>query len=426
MNGYLLALLVILPGVCGLRITVDRLNLRRLNENLPEEFADCCDRQHYARSRQYERDRIRFSSVVDAVVTTLTVAFILAGGFNTIDTVARSALQADIVRGLFFTGIVLLGSHLVHIPVAAFATFSIEARYGFNKTSPKTFVLDILKVWLLGVLLDGPLLWLVLWLFDHAGESAWLWCWGAVTIFQVSVVFAAPILIMPLFNRFTPLAAGHLRTVLERYTRSQNFAACGIFTMDGSRRSTKSNAFFTGLGRSRRIVLLDTLLEKHTVEELVAVLAHEVGHWHGRHVLVQLCLSIAASGLMLYLLTLVLNSRGLFDAFAVEHMSVYAGLVFFGFLYTPVNLSIGIGANALSRRNEFQADAFAAATCGDPGSLISTLKKLSVDNLSNLTPHPLKVFLFYSHPPILERICRLRDIQKQQSPDTTHNREDTP
>lgn len=428
-NGYLLALLVILPGTCCLRLVVELRNLSRLQQHIPAEFADCCEPDRYRQLQRYVRDRTRFSMLVDASVSALTVAFILAGGFNLIDTVARTATGGEIQQGLLFTGLVLLCSHLVHIPFSAFATFSIEARYGFNRTSPKTFLLDILKVWLLAVVLGGPLLGLMLWVFSRAGSAAWLWCWGAVAIFQLFVVFAAPVFIMPLFNRFTPLPAGQLKTAIERYARAQNFAVRGIFTMDGSRRSTKSNAFFSGLGRFRRIVLLDTLVQKHTTDELVAVLAHEVGHCRGRHVLKQLCLAIAATGLMLYLLTLVLTSRGLFDAFGMEHMSIHAGLVFFGFLYTPIDMCICIGTNALSRRHEFQADAFAAASCAAPGSLICALKKMSLDNLSNLTPHPLKVFLFYSHPPVLARIRRLGKMQELRSravPGTVPGHTDTP
>jgi len=248
----------------------------------------------------------------------------------------------------------------------------------------------------------------VLWFFQRCGSTAWIYCWLAVTLLQLFLLFIAPVAIMPLFNKFTPLAPGALRAAIETYAAGQRFAMQGVFTMDGSRRSTKSNAFFTGFGKFRRIVLFDTLIQKHTVEELVSVLAHEIGHYRKRHILQMVLFSLANTAIMFFILSRFLGNRELFAAFGMEQVSIYASLVFFGFLYTPINMLVSILGNVVSRRNEYQADAFAATTYEKPQALIDALKKLSVDNLSNLTPHPFAVFVHYSHPPVLQRIEAIR------------------
>ncbi|MFC1591275.1 M48 family metallopeptidase [Thermodesulfobacteriota bacterium] len=408
MNLYLLCILLILIGNYALSSSVNRLNIRHLSTQLPREFEGYYDAQHYRRSQQYLRDNTRFGMLTSTAMTIATVVFIVAGGFSWIDTAARSCGGGPILTGLVFVGLVLLGSSLLHIPFSVYATFVIEEHYGFNKTTPKTFALDILKVWLLTALIGGSVFAVVLWFFETAGPWAWLYCWCAVTAFQIFFMCIAPVVIMPLFNRFVPLTDGELKQAIEGYARSQGFAIKGVFTMDGSRRSAKSNAFFTGFGRFRRIVLFDTLIEKHSIEELVAIVGHEVGHYKKRHILQHLVIAIATNGCMFFILSCFLNNRGLFDAFGMQHLSIYASFVFFGFLYAPIEMLISFFSNMLSRKNEYQADRYAAASSGRPEALIEALKKLSVDNLSNLTPHPLKVLLSYSHPPVLERIKKLR------------------
>jgi STE24 endopeptidase len=276
-------------------------------------------------------------------------------------------------------------------------------------------VLDILKTWILAAVIGGVLFSAVLWFFEKAGPWAWAWCWFAVTLFQICLMFVAPVVIMPIFNKFVPLAGGELKAAIEEYAKMQHFKLKGVFTMDGSRRSTKSNAFFTGFGRFRRIVLFDTLIEKHTLDELVSVLAHEMGHYKKRHILKSMAISILTTGLMFYILSLFINNRELFAAFRMDHISIYASLFFFGFLYAPIEMVLSVFGNMLSRRHEYEADAFAAATYQKPQAMISALKKLSVDALSNLTPHPLKVFLSYSHPPVLDRIQAIRKHQSRSS-----------
>lgn len=408
MNGYLLFILSVLLLGYLIELTVALLNLRSLNPELPAEFDGVYDRDQYARSQEYTRVQTRFSLVQSTVSLVVTLGFILAGGFNLIDLVARSFGYSTIATGLLFTGLLGLLSAGLNLPFSIYSTFVIEQRFGFNKTTVATFILDLLKGLLLAILLGGPLLAVILWFFEFSGGWAWLYCWAAATAFILVVQFLAPVVIMPLFNKFSPLPDGELKDGITRYAAAQCFALQGIYTMDGSKRSTRANAFFTGFGRFRRIVFFDTLMDKLATEEIVAVLAHEMGHYKLKHIPVMIVLSIAQMGIMFFILSQFLGNQGLFAAFGMEHLSTYASLVFFGFLYAPISTILAIGFNAFSRRNEYQADRYAADTKGGGEALISGLKKLSVSNLSNLTPHPLHVFLNYSHPPVLARIEALR------------------
>lgn len=416
-NGYLLFIVSILLLGYLLDLAVALLNLRSLSPDLPEEFSGVYDPEQYARSQEYTRVTTRFSLVQATVSLVLTLLFILAGGFNAVDLVARGFGLGSIPTGLLFTGMLALLSTALSLPFSVYSTFAIEQRFGFNTTTVATFVLDHLKGLVLAVVLGGPLLAAILWFFETSGPMAWIYCWMASVAFVLVVQFLAPVVIMPLFNKFVPLAEGELKEAITRYAASQQFALQGIYTMDGSKRSTRANAFFTGFGRFRRIVFFDTLMDKLAASEIVAVLAHEMGHYKLRHIPVMLALSILQMGLLFFILSLFLGNQGLFAAFGMDHVSVYASLVFFGFLYAPISTLLAIGFNLFSRRNEYQADRYAAETLGDGRDLISGLKKLSVSNLSNLTPHPLHVFLNYSHPPILARIEALRRLRPVPSGD---------
>ncbi len=410
MNGYLLLILSILLVSYLLELLVALLNLRSLTPELPAEFVDTYDQEQYARSQEYTRVTTRFSLVQGTVSLAVTVAFILAGGFNVIDSLVRGFGFSSIPTGLLFTGLLTLLSAALSLPFSVYSTFSIEQRFGFNTTTIKTYILDGLKAMLLAVVLGGPLLACILWFFETCGPVAWIYCWIAAVVFILVVQFLAPVVIMPLFNKFTPLDEGELKAAITRYAAAQRFAMQGIYTMDGSKRSTRVNAFFTGFGRFRRIVFFDTLMDKLTPEEIVAVLAHEMGHYKRKHILSMMVLSILQMGIMFFILSLFLGNQGLFDAFGMEQISVYAGLFFFGFLYSPISTLVAIAFNAFSRHNEYQADRFAAESGGKAEALISGLKKLSVNNLANLTPHPLNVWLNYSHPPVLARIEALRRL----------------
>ncbi|MDW7772968.1 MAG: M48 family metallopeptidase [Desulfobulbaceae bacterium] len=410
MNGYLIFILAVILLSYVLDTVVSLLNLRALSPRLPTEFSDVFDEKKYARSQEYTRASTHFGFVQNTIMTVITISFILLGGFNLTDLFARSFGFGSITTGLIYTGSLALLSGIVGMPFSIYSTFIIEERFGFNKTTVKTFVLDIIKSIFLAVLIGGPLLAFVLWFFEAGGEFAWFYCWLAVVAMIVLLQFLAPVFIMPLFNRFTPLAEGDLKQKITEYAREQDFKMKGIYTMDGSKRSTKLNAFFTGFGRFRRIVFFDTLVDKLSPREIIAVLAHEMGHYKKKHIFRMMAASITQMGIMFYILSLFLNNQGLFAAFGMENLSIYASLIFFGFLYSPISMLLGIIFNYISRRYEYEADAFAATSTGEPESLARGLKKLSAANLSNLTPHPLHVFLHYSHPPVLERIQAIRNL----------------
>jgi len=407
MNPYLVIVLAVLAGKCLLDFLVETLNLRRFDPDLPPEFRGFYDPEKYRRARDYLRDTTRLGLAAGLAVTALTAAFILLGGFGRLDAVARAGAEGEVFRGLIFAGLVFLLASLVNIPFSAYRTFGIEEKYGFNRTTAATFVLDILKSWALAAILGGVVLAAVIRLFASAGPGAWLICWAAVGLFQLFVLFIAPVTVMPLFNRFAALEEGELKERIEEYLRREGMAVRGVFTMDASRRSGKSNAFFTGFGRFRRIVLYDTLIENHSADEILAVIAHETGHYRLGHIPKNVAVALLSTGLMFFILSRFITSRPLFAAFGVERISIGAGIVFFAFLYAPIDLAVSLFGNFLSRRFEYRADEFAGRTIGKPEAMILALKKLAVDNLAPLTPHPLKVFFSYRHPPVLSRIRRL-------------------
>lgn len=408
MNFWLLLILFILFITYIIEFTVSFLNIKALNPNLPKEFETIFNDQEYKKSQSYTRTGTSLSLIESSISTLLTVLFLLLGGFNYIDVWARSFGFGPILTGLLFTGLLGLLSFAVHLPFSLYSTFIIEERFGFNRTSLKTYILDIIKGGFLAILLGAPLLALILWFFINTGNYGWLYCWIGVVTFSIILQFLAPVLIMPLFNKFSPLEDGPLKDKILDYVKKEHFKLQGIFTMDGSKRSSKLNAFFTGFGKFRKIVFYDTLINKLNEPEVVAVLAHEMGHYKLRHIIKMLFASIIQTGIMFYFLSLFLNNTELSQAFLMEETSIYSSLVFFGFLFSPINLLVSILFNAFSRNNEFAADRYAAETTGSPEALISSLKKLSQANLSNLTPHPAMVFVHYSHPPVLARIENLR------------------
>jgi len=410
MNGFLIFILVVIVGQYLLDMGVALLNLRSLSPELPAEFAGVYDGEKYSRSQQYTRVTTRFSLVQNTIITLLTVLFILCGGFNQVDLAARYFGLSPLFTGMIFIALLGLLVTVINLPFSLYSTFVIEERFGFNTTTPATYFLDMMKGMLLAVVLGGPLLGGILWFFEVSGSWAWLYCWLVILVFIVIMQFLAPVVIMPLFNRFTPLEDGELKEAVTDYARKQQFGLQGIYTMDGSKRSRRANAFFTGFGKYRRIVFFDTLINEVSVKELVAILAHEMGHFKKKHIMKMMAASALQTGVMLYILSFFIKSEPLFAAFGMEHLSIYASLVFFGFLYAPISTVLSIFFNMISRRHEYEADAFAAATTGGNDSLISGLKKLSASNLSNLTPHPLHVFLHYSHPPVLQRIKALQAL----------------
>jgi STE24 endopeptidase len=404
MNALGYVVLAALLADFSLRRLAEALNLQASRAELPAAFRDVYDPGRYGRARDYLRARTRFGWLSAAFFMALTLAFWFGGGFGVLDGWVRAAGMGSVASGLLYIGAILLARAALAVPFQAYAVFVIEERFGFNRTRFKTFVADGLKGLLLALVLGGPLLAAVLLLFEHAGQFAWAACWALAALFALGMQIIAPRWILPLFNTFSPLEEGPLRAAIFDYARSIRFPLENVFVMDGSRRSTKSNAFFTGFGRHRRIALFDTLIRAHTIPELVAVLAHETGHYRKRHVLKGLALGLLHTGVLLFGFSLAARSPALFEAFYVAQPSVYAGLVIFALVLQPLELLLGALVNRVSRAHERAADRFAVETTGDRKALAAALKKLSTDNLSTLSPHPLYVALNYSHPPIQERI----------------------
>jgi len=408
MNNWLLFILTILLGSYLLEQILSYLNIKALDSKLPAEFQDIFDAEKYEKSQNYTRVTGRFALVESTFSLLVLLVFLLTGGFNTVDVFIRSFQLGTNTTGVLYISTLLLLISILSLPFTLYSTFSIEEKFGFNNTTLKTFCVDLMKGLLLTILIGLPILYLVLWFFESTGEFAWLYCWGGLTLISLLLQFLAPVLIMPLFNKFTPLEDGALKEKVLAFAENASFSIQGIYTMDGSKRSSKLNAFFTGFGRFRKIVFYDTLLEKLDDDEVVAVLAHEMGHYKHRHIFKMMVISTCYTGLLFFLLSLFIRNEGLFAAFQMEHLSIYGSLIFFSFIFSPLSLLLGIIVNILSRQHEFEADCYAANSTGKGEYLISGLKKLSVANLSNLTPHPAMVFFHYSHPPILVRIRALR------------------
>jgi STE24 endopeptidase len=407
-NGYAAVVLAAILCDYALKGMADWLNLRAMHTPVPQAVADLYEPDDRSRSHEYARVRTRFALLASTFDLVLLLAFWGIGGFAHLDRWVRSLGWGEVWTGLLYIGVLSFAAGLLDVPFRYHATFGIEQRFGFNRSSRRTFWLDHAKALLLAVGLGGPLLAMVLFLFDRLGPGAWVYGWLATVAVLLVVQYLAPAWLMPLFMKFTPLADGELHEAILALARRVGFPLRGIYVIDGSRRSTKANAFFTGLGRHKRIALFDTLVEGHPADEIVAVVAHEIGHYKRRHVLQGTVLSVAHTGLLFALFSLCLTRPGLFAAFGVEHLSVYAGLVFFTLLYTPVEMVLSLLLHVVSRRNEYQADRFAVDATGDWRPLAAGLKRLSRDHLANLNPHPLYVALHYSHPTLAQRLMAMQ------------------
>ena len=408
MNVYGIIILVTLLLDYVLHLVADIYNLRALRPDLPAASGSIYDAEAYRQSQAYTRMQTRFAWVSATCMLVVTLLFWFLGGFNAMDQAIRSWGWGPLWTGLAYMGLLMLSRMLLSLPFRVYATFVIEERFGFNRTTAITFIQDMLKGLALAGLLGVPLLAGILAFLQYAGPYAWVYCWVATTLFTLGVQCIVPTWIMPLFNTFQPLPAGALREALLAYARSVDFPLQDVYVMDGSRRSSKSNAFFTGFGKHKRVALFDTLIAQLTSPELVAVLAHEIGHYKKNHIVQGLLLSIAHMGMVFFLLSVFLQHEGLFQAFYMVQPSVYAGIIFFALLYTPLELLLSIGLHAVSRHREYAADRFAVETFGQPEAMAQALQKLSTQNLSNLTPHPFYVFLHYSHPPLLARLQAIR------------------
>lgn len=402
-----IAILIIVILDFILERVLDYLNKTNWSENLPGELEGIYDRERYTKSQQYLKVNHNFSQVTESFNFILVLGMLIFGGFAWLDVWIRQVTVNPILMALLFFGILGFIADILGTPFSVYATFVIEERFGFNKTTVKTFILDKLKGWLLALIIGGGLLALVVWIYSVTGPWFWLIAWGVISGFSVFMMLFYSNLIVPLFNRQTPLESGELRDAIEAFATKTGFNLKDIYVIDGSKRSSKANAYFTGLGKKKRIVLYDTLIRDHPIDELVAVLAHEVGHYKKKHTLTGMIISIVQTGLMLFILSRFLNNPHLSAALGASEPSFHLGIVAFGILYTPLSLVLGTALNVFSRKHEFEADRFAAENYSGE-SLSNALIKLSVNNLSNLRPHPAYVFFYYSHPPLLKRLEKIR------------------
>ena len=410
MTGLALIILIIILASFLLETVSSVLNMNAATPEVPEEFSEIYDRSTYANSQVYLKRKTRLSLMEATVDLFVLVLFWFYGGFQALDNFVRGFALSDLYTGLLFIGILMIGSSIYKIPFTVYNTFVLEEEFGFNKTTWLTFISDRVKSLVLTLLLGAPILGIILYFFMNAGSLAWLWAWIAVSSITLILQVLAPTLIMPLFNKFEPLEEGGLKQRILDYTAKVDFPLENLFTMDGSKRSNKSNAFFTGFGKRKRVVLFDTLIDKHDEDELLGIVAHEVGHYKLKHIVIGVVESLLITGIMFAMLGFLIPFDALYEAFLVDKKSVYAGLVFAGFLFSPVSFLFSLIGNHLSRKHEFEADAYAVETTGLGDELIRALKKLAKSNLSNLTPHPFYVKMNYSHPPLLERIEGIRSL----------------
>ncbi len=386
---------------------LDWLNAKHFDDPIPKELADVYDGETYRKSQEYKKVNAKFSTLTSSFMLVVTLLFFFLDGFAFVDQIARSISDNEIIVGLIFFGIIMLGSDILTTPFSYYKTFVIEERFGFNKSTPKLFIADKLKGWLMTIIVGGGLLALIIWFYQISGNLFWVYAWVVFAVFALVMNMFYAKLIVPLFNKQTPLEDGSLRDKIEQYAATVGFKLNNIFVIDGSKRSTKANAYFSGFGSEKRITLYDTLINDLNEEEIVAVLAHEVGHYKKNHIIINLISSIILTGFTLWLLGMFISNAVFSEALGVDEPSFHIGLIAFGILYSPISGITGFLMSVLSRKFEYQADNFAKNTyAGDP--LITSLKKLSRNNLSNLTPHPLYVKLHYSHPTLLQRYRNLK------------------
>lgn len=386
---------------------LDALNAKHFNDPIPSELVDVYNEKEYLRSQNYKKERYKFGIITSTFSLFLMLGFLFFNGFAWVDSIARGISDNSILIGLIFFGIIMFASDLLTLPFSWYSTFVIEEKYGFNKTTSKTFIIDKIKSWGLMIVVGGGILALLIWFYQMAGDNFWWYAWILITAFTVFVNMFYAKLIVPLFNKQSPLPEGSLRNKIEEYAKKVGFKLDNIFVIDGSKRSTKANAYFSGFGKEKRITLYDTLVKDLEEEEIVSVLAHEVGHYKKKHVIFNLIAAIITTGLTLWLLSLLIGNPLLSQALGVSLPSFHIGLIAFGILYSPISEIKGLIMNYLSRKFEYQADDYAKNTYGKEG-LISGLKKLSRTSLSNLTPHPAYVFMHYSHPTLLQRYRNLK------------------
>jgi STE24 endopeptidase len=407
MHSTIFFLIILIP-IAGFAAEqyLQYLNGTMWSDSLPSRLKGICDEKEYKKTQLYDRDNKRLSFWSSLFNLVVIIAMIVAGGFTFVDDLAREFSINLVVVSLIFFGIIGFASDIINLPFSIYDTFVIEKKYGFNTMSVRTFITDHIKSWFIAILVGVPVLGLITWFYYKTGAHFWLFAWGVITLFSVFINFFYSELIVPLFNKQVPLEQGSLRDKIEAFAGSTGFRLRNIYVIDSSRRSTKSNAYFSGFGPKKRIVLYDTLMKEMGEEEIIAVLAHEIGHYKKKHVLVSLLLSVLLTGLMLFLFSIVVDHPEISQSLGTDKASFHLGLIVFGILYSPLSLVIGVVSNFISRKNEFEADRFVRENY-KPEVLAAALKKLSVKNLSNMMPHKAYVFFHYSHPPLLKRLEKL-------------------
>ncbi len=403
-------LFYIIIAILLLDFAVDKLisylNARHFDDAIPEELKDVYNEKEYLKSQAYKKENYQFSLFKSIFTILLTLLFFIFKGFAWVDGIARSYSSNEIIVGLIFFGIIMIGSDILSTPFSYYHNFVIEERYGFNKSSKRLFVIDKIKGLVLSAAIGGGILALIIWFYQLTGSSFWIYTWIFIGVFTIFITLFYSTLIVPIFNKQSPLEEGELKEAIVDFSSKTGFKLDNIYVIDGSKRSTKANAYFSGFGARKRIVLYDTLINDLTTEEIVAVLAHEIGHYKKKHVLINMILSLLVTGFTLFIFSLLIDNSLLSTALSVDNPSFHIGLITFGILYSPISELTGIFMNMISRKFEYQADDFAKNKF-DAEALVSSLKKLSKNSLSNLTPHKTNVFVHYSHPTLLQRVRNL-------------------
>ncbi len=386
---------------------LNAFNSKHFNDHIPVELEGIYNKDEYLKSQEYKKVNYQFSLLTSIFSIVSTILFFVLDGFAFVDEIARSFTDNSIIITLIFFAIIVFASDILSIPFSYYKTFIIEENFGFNKTTKKLFILDKMKGWLMIIIVGGGLLAAITWFYEVTTTKFWLYTWGLISVFTLFINLFYSKLIVPLFNKQTLLEEGNLKQAIENFAKKIDFKIDNIFVIDGSKRSTKANAYFSGFGSQKRITLYDTLINDLKVDEIVAVLAHEVGHYKKKHVIYNLLLSIIVTGFTFFILSLLVGNESLSLALGVQNTSFHIGLIAFAVLYSPISEITSLFMNALSRKFEYQADNYAKENIGSE-ALISSLKKLSKNSLSNLTPHSLYVKIHYSHPTLLQRILNLK------------------
>lgn len=409
MSPQIILIIILSISCIGFVFTqiLEFLNLKHQRKDIPAAVVGFYDAAKYHQSLEYHREHTRFDFVASGFSFLLSFGMLFLGGFGWLDNLLRVYFSSPTVIALAFFGVIALASDWLSIPFQWYSTFVIEEKYGFNKTTIKTFVIDKLKGYMLGGAIGGGLLTLFMYLVEQLGQNFWIWFGLVAALFVLIINMFYTSLLLPLFNKLTPLPDGELKEAIRAFAQKVNFPLQNIYIIDGSKRSAKANAFFSGIGKKKKIVLYDTLIEKHTTDELVAVLAHEVGHYKKKHMVWGYLLSVIQIFFTLWILSLMITNANLSLALGGTQQSIQLNLIAFGILFSPISGITGLFMAMLSRKNEFEADAYARLNFNGE-ALANALKKLSVDTLSNLFPHPAYVFFHYSHPPLLQRLDALK------------------